>query len=167
MKNRSKSEQPTLFPTSESSEPEALDSGGVVGFTGTQRGLTPPQRDQLAHWLQRLAPCEVHHGDCVGADAQFHALVRDLLPTTRIVLHPPRIEKKRAFCQGDEERPARAYLTRNHAIVRAGAALLAAPGEQREKLRSGTWATVRYARQQNRPVILVLPQLLPESMLSG
>ena len=133
---------------------------GVLGFSGTQRGLTRGQQEQLAEWLRRLSPIEVHHGDCVGADAQFHELVRKLLPRTKIVIHPPRIEIKRAFCSGDEARPPRAYLTRNRVIVRASEAMLVAPAETEEKLRSGTWATWRFAKKQGRTVLLVLPDLV-------
>jgi len=129
----------------------------VLGFTGTQGGLTKCQCEQIAEALGQLAPGEVHHGDCLGADAQFHALVRELLPGTRVVIHPPRVLTKRAFCQGDEERAPRAYLTRNRAIVRESEMLLAALGEPQEKLRSGTWATIRFARKNSCPVHLVLP----------
>lgn len=137
--------------------PKAVD---VLGFSGTQRGLTQGQQKQIAEWLQRLSPVEVHHGDCVGADAQFHELVIKLLPHTKIVIHPPRVEIKRAFCLGDEARPPRAYLTRNRAIVRASEAMLVAPVETEEKLRSGTWATWRFAKKQGRTVLLVLPDLV-------
>ncbi len=138
----------------------ACPSGGVgrsVGFTGTQHGLTPGQWEELGEWLLRLRPSEAHHGDCIGADAQFHQRVRELLPQARVVLHPPRNPGKRAFCQGDEEKAPRAYLRRNRAIVRASDFLLAAPSQREEKLRSGTWATVRFARSRFCPLHLILP----------
>lgn len=99
----------------------------------------------------------MHHGDCVGADAQFHALVREILPDARIVIHPPLSDSKRAFCDGDETKEARAYLARNRDIVRDSDVLLAAPQSSEEILRSGTWATIRFARKRNHPVILVPP----------
>lgn len=40
---------------------------GRLGFTGTRRGMTDAQKTRVA---QESAPfAEVHHGDCVGADA--------------------------------------------------------------------------------------------------
>jgi hypothetical protein len=135
-----------------------LPCGGVLGFTGTQQGLTEPQIHLLVDALLRYAPREVHHGDCIGADAQFHDLVRKLLPLARVVIHPPTIAAKRAFCEGDEERASLAYLTRNRAIVRESQGLIAAPAEREEKRRSGSWATVREARKQNRPLLLILPE---------
>lgn len=129
----------------------------VLGFTGTQHGMATEQLTRVADLLRELRPARVHHGDCIGADTQFHALVRQVLPECRIVIHPPRVEAKRAFCDGDETKAPRAYLTRNRAIVRESQVLLAAPSEREEQLRSGTWSTVRFARQQNRTVHLVLP----------
>ena len=134
----------------------ALSIKGVVGFSGTQVGLTELQVHQITGYLRQLQPREVHHGDCVGADAQFHALVREILPKARIIIHPPLVDGKRAFCEGDETKEARAYLARNRDIVRGSEVLLAAP-QAPEVLRSGTWATVRFARKRNHPVILVLP----------
>ena len=134
-----------------------LSTQGVIGFSGTQYGLTEPQKHQIAGYLQLLQPREVHHGDCVGADAQFHSLVREMLPDARIVIHPPLNDGKRAFCDGDETKEARAYLTRNRRIVRESEILLAAPQAPEEVLRSGTWATIRFARKRSRPIILVLP----------
>lgn len=129
----------------------------VLGFTGTQHGMTAQQQEQVERLLRELRPeCE-HHGDCIGADAQFHALVRQVLPDCHIVIHPPRVETKRAFCDGDETKAPRAYLTRNRAIVRASQTLLATPHERQEQLRSGTWSTIRFAHQQNRTIHLVLP----------
>jgi hypothetical protein len=65
----------------------------------------------------------------------------------RIVIHPPTDPKKRAFCKGAAEiREPKPYLDRNHDIVDEGSGLLiAAPFQEEEILRSGTWATVRYA----------------------
>lgn len=145
-------------------EPDEGEAGSLsfpavrsVGFTGTQRGLTPEQWDQLGQWLLRLHPTEANHGDCVGADAQFHRRVRELLPWARVVLHPPRVPDKRAFCQEDEEKRPLAYLTRNRAIVRASDFLLAAPAQREEKLRLGTWSTVRFGRSYSCPLHLILP----------
>lgn len=52
-----------------------------------------------------------------------------------------------------EERPAKPYLERNKDIANEGIdGLIAAPSGWVEELRSGTWATVRYARKLKRTI---------------
>lgn len=75
----------------------------------------------------------------------------------RIVGHPPIVTSKRAFFQCDELRDPLPYLARNHKIVDAVQEMLACPGEVMEQLRSGTWATIRYARRVGKPVHVILP----------
>jgi hypothetical protein len=53
--------------------------------------------------------------------------------------------------------PAKPYLVRNHEIVDDSQVLIAAPKEFTEQLRSGTWATIRYARKIGRTVRIVFP----------
>ncbi len=128
-----------------------------VGFTGTQCGLTPAQRTQLIEVLKSFGPLQhtFHHGDCVGADATAHDLARD--EGYQIVRHPPLNPKHRAFCVEGEQRERKRYLTRNHDVVDESDVLIACPYQPREVIRSGTWATVRYAKKVNKLVILVLP----------
>jgi len=50
------------------------DEGAMrVGFTGTSQGMTRPQQEAVAALLLDPVPNEAHHGNCVGADAEFHA----------------------------------------------------------------------------------------------
>jgi hypothetical protein len=128
-----------------------------IGFTGTRIGMTATQALAVRHELERLRPTEARHGDCVGADAQFHALVREQDATTRIVVHPPDNPKLRAFCQGDLELVPRDYQARNRDIVDAADVLLAAPRGGGETLRSGTWATIRRARVRGIPILICYP----------
>lgn len=125
------------------------------GFTGTQQGMSSPQAEAFARLIRKGD--EVHHGDCVGADADADVIARAKGAT--VVLHPPTDPKKRAFMaqEGDESRDPRPYLERNHDIVDETEALVAAPRSDAEEVRSGTWATVRYARSVGREV-LVLPR---------
>jgi hypothetical protein len=129
----------------------------AVSFTGTRHGLTPAQRAALeAVILQECGPAgELHHGDCVGADAEAHALARK--HGYRTVIHPPDRDGRRAFCVADRVLSPRPYLERNRGIVDAGGVLLACPGEAEERRRSGTWAAVRYARRTGKHVVLVFP----------
>lgn len=127
----------------------------AVGFTGTQRGMTEAQWCALWPLLLCRAPGEFHEGDCIGADEQAAGMAREA--GFRVVGHPPVVQAKRAFFPVDEWRPAALYLERNHNIVDACEVLLATPGEFVEQLRSGTWATIRYARRVGRPTLVIFP----------
>lgn len=125
-----------------------------IGFTGSREGMTHEQACTVSALLS--GAIQVHHGDCVGADADMHALA--LLADVPIVLHPPTDPKARAFCKGAAMSwPEAPYITRNHQIVDACDILIAAPAQTNEVLRSGTWATVRYARKRGIPVKVIGP----------
>lgn len=130
-----------------------------VGFTGTRRGMTETQRTTVSDMLAKAPGAVVHHGDCVGADADFHAISAGL--GHGIVIHPPDESRHRAFCRTDgfldEVLDPLPYLVRNRAIVRASAVLIATPFEASEQPTGGTWFTIAYARQRNMPVRVVWP----------
>lgn len=131
-----------------------------VGFTGTRNGLTDPQTAALATLLVSLAPLTLHHGDCIGADARAHEIA--LAAGWPIVLHPPSAHFLQAHCQAwTERREPLPYLERNQQIVRECSVLVACP-DGPELARSGTWSTVRFARQMGRPVTVVWPDGLCE-----
>jgi len=135
-----------------------------VGFTGSEKGMKDLQRDALMRWLHRLEATEFHHGDCIEADMWAHMMVLNIRPIRyiKIVIHPPDVGRKRAFCcLADEVRPEKPYLDRNKDIVNETAVLVASPFTYLERLRSGTWSTVRYARRLGRPVIPALAQRVP------
>lgn len=124
----------------------------ILGFTGSRNGLTPAQKDFILAVINELNPDEVHHGDCVGADALFHQIVRSIDPKIRIVIHPGNIPKLRAHCKGDEVLPAKDPLERNRDIVDGCDILLGCPEAKIEVQRSGTWSTIRYAKRTDCPV---------------
>jgi len=126
------------------------------GFTGTQNGMTEAQKAALRNYLNG-GEGEFHHGDCIGADAQAHEIAQEFGYCP--VLHPPTNYSKRAWCEVPSHlmRPERSYLDRNRCIVDATIALIATPAEFEEQPRGGTWYTVRYARKQGKPVVLILP----------
>lgn len=134
----------------------------IVGFTGTREGLLPGQESALREYLGHIGVDVVlHHGDCVGADAKAHQIAVDL-GITQIIIHPPSESKLRARCgcrpdHGDQVLPPKSYLQRNHDIVDASEVLLACPKTRTEELRSGTWATIRYARSLGREVVIMNP----------
>lgn len=128
-----------------------------VGITGTREGLTEAQKIRM-NSLGEAAITVLHHGDCIGVDAYSHSMARH--SHIRVEVHPPSDNRERAHSQlgpSDVEHPPKPYLARNHDIVDASDVLVAFPKGYSEELRSGTWATVRYARKQKVPVVIVWP----------
>lgn len=130
-----------------------------VGFTGTRFGMTEPQharmRDLVVN-LYRDAGLTFHHGDCVGADAQWHKIVRQEVGGW-IVGHLPQDQTHRAFCDFDEVRQPLPHMRRNRAIVNESAIVFAAPYDMTEQERGGTWATIRMARKAKRELVIAYP----------
>ena len=128
-----------------------------IGFTGTQIGMSDHQKEQMVLELQKYEVAEFHHGDCIGADADAHNIIRAFFPECKIVIHPPTVSQKRAWCKGDEIKQTYDYLTRNKHIVNDSELLVGSPSSNVEELRSGTWSTIRYAKKTFRQHI-VLPR---------
>jgi|SRR3970040_153346 len=124
-----------------------------VGFTGTRKGLSSIQLTQLVKLIRELDTTELHHGDCFGADVDAHQ-VASMLGIKRII-HPPSDPKLRAFCNSGIILPEKPYIERNHDIVDATEVLIAGPEVQVESIRSGTWATVRYARSLSKKIYIL------------
>lgn len=116
-----------------------------VGFSGTQFGMTVLQFEAVAEFISYNQHFNnAHHGDCVGADADFHSIVEDRW----VIGHPPVKPNKRAFCNFDEVRRPKDYLVRNKDIVNESDFMIIVPRGFEEELRSGTWSTARYAREK-------------------
>ena len=128
------------------------------GFTGTQVGMTKHQKVVFQNTLFSLATKgdEFHHGDCIGADEDAHKIA--ILIGLHIHIHPPSMFHKRANCQANVKYSPRPYLKRNHDIVDSTDLLIATPKSKREELRSGTWATIRYAQKKHKQVIIIYPE---------
>ena len=132
-----------------------------IGFTGSQTGMSSPQHLFIQTYIQHTQPkiFSTHHGDCVGADAEFHEICEN--EEIAVTLHPPSNNEKRAFCSAGQVRAPLPYLVRNKKIVDACTLLIACPSGP-ELPRSGTWATVRYARRQRRRLMIVMPNGEPQ-----
>jgi hypothetical protein len=132
-----------------------------IGFTGTQKGMTFDQKNNFLVTMRDLNNdfhlTEFHHGDCIGSDADAHRLVQIYFPHVEIKKHPPEDPKKRAFCEGGFPYKEKPYLERNHMIVDSTDVMIATPDGESEELRSGTWATIRYAKKQNKKVSTIIP----------
>lgn len=127
----------------------------IVGFTGTRRGLSSAQYDELVGFANAQSIEQFHHGDCVGADAEAHDIFNYATPW--IVVHPPIDDKHRAYRHGDVKVSPKPYIERNHDIVDECDVLIACPGSMEEEQRSGTWATIRYAAKIGRRTLIVWP----------
>jgi predicted Rossmann fold nucleotide-binding protein DprA/Smf involved in DNA uptake len=138
-----------------------------LAFTGTHKGMTPRQHSIVKQILEEYVEKDiliVTHGCCLGADAEFHDLclhfsvpfidvwpcniekmTARLTPTplssnSRVILHLPQPP-----------------LDRNWDIVREADLVVACPESAVESLRSGTWATVRYADQLDKTIKVIKP----------
>lgn len=131
-----------------------------VGFTGTRAGMTDAQKQAFKELLKDFYAqhewVELHHGDCVGADAEAHDLTEAHVPCG-VVIHPPKEQANRAHKRGDVERPPQTHFARNRAIVDWTDILVAAPLHDTEQDLGGTWYTVRYARKQKKRLVLIWP----------
>lgn len=126
-----------------------------IGFTGTQTGTTDPQLESLIEIIEGLDIEEAHHGDCIGADNEFSVIIEAVHPKTELHCHPPTDGRKRAFTRYQVSYLEKPFLLRNQDIVNATDLMIACPKRMKEELRSGTWATVRYARKKNVPLVII------------
>jgi hypothetical protein len=60
-----------------------------MGFTGSCEGMTDRQKETFRQVLAKYGPTEFHHGDCRGADAEAHAIVKSCCVKARLIIHPP------------------------------------------------------------------------------
>lgn len=134
----------------------------ILGFTGTERGMTRQQRATYRYLIRELDLKVLHHGDCVGADVEADMDARVI--GVKIIIHPPLDPHKRAFCVAlppHETRSVKPYLKRNRDIITGGIDGLIAcprqPVEPNNKRGDGTWTTVGYARQAGRRIWIILP----------
>ena len=133
----------------------------ILGFTGTRKGWTPQQAFAVRDCLASL-PDEAVHGGAIGADESFDTLLRQNgFVGNKILIYA--MENRQRFwldhvpvglrLQGCSGSP----LARNLLIIKVCNHLLATPATDHEVRRSGTWATVRYARKARKPITLVFP----------
>lgn len=126
-----------------------------LGFTGTRNGMTEMQSQFVFNAMMDCNPDEVHHGMCIGSDEELDGMT-DYLSGATVIGHPANIPSMRGNCSCDvvlEEKPP---LDRNKDIVDATDTMIAAP-DGAERLRSGTWSTIRYAHKKGKRVYVVYP----------
>lgn len=115
-------------------------------------------RETFFAFKDRYDVVEFYHGDCIGSDAEAHAIYVDVFGSAdNIYILPANVRGKRAYCKSPNIMPEDDPLSRNESIVRITTALLATPKEPREILRSGTWATIRCAHRYKKYVRVFFP----------
>lgn len=129
----------------------------ILGFTGSRKGMTSPQWTTIMAMVHEFDSFQAHHGVCIGADREFHLIVRNVLPECWIVGHPPTYTKLMASLECDELRDPKEFHERDRAIVDECDTLLATPNTYQPVAHSGTWYTIGYAKQIGRKVIIVYP----------
>jgi len=124
--------------------------------------MTEEQKNSLIQLLVTVAwrSTVIHHGGCIGADAEFDDMARKLHYFDHAVVHPCILVDKWAFIpttDNDYILTVKPPLVRNQDIVEDSDVVIATPKEDHETLRSGTWATIRYARKAGKPLCIILP----------
>jgi len=122
----------------------------VIAFSGTRRGMKAVQQDLLSNVLQQhFGSCQeppwLLHGDCVGADAQAHAIAKAI--GYKIGVFPPDKDKYRAFVSDyDWIGGPLPYLVRDELMIKKAQIVYATPNQKVEIFRgSGTWFAIRRA----------------------
>jgi hypothetical protein len=125
-------------------------------MTGNRDGMTDEQKKTFARGLDHFNATTLHHGDCVGADADAHDIAAE--KGRMITIHPPEKDELRAFKreEGDEEREPKGYFARNRDIVNESEILFGFPKTMFETS-GGTWYTINYGKRIGKPVYVVLP----------
>lgn len=130
------------------------------GFTGTRYGMTQEQSCRVAELADSISGRRfviAHHGCCVGADEDFHAICRER--RWHVVGHPATGWPNAPYCARvicHEVAAPRPFLERNSDIVAAVCdedaygVMFAAPYESTMQRRGGTWATIRLALRARR-----------------
>jgi len=128
-----------------------------IGITGSRVGMSFRQGVSFKHWLDSQSRItkitEFHHGDCVGVDVQAVTFVESLYPEIETHSHPPINQSLRAFHKSKVIHPEKEYLDRNKDIVNSVDVMVCFP-DGPEKLRSGTWSTIRYAKKVLKNVLV-------------
>lgn len=132
-----------------------------IGFTGTREGLNLNQKTKITEMLSQYTDHIIHvyHGDCLGADTDFHKLCVDFRNNNNIelviIIMPPDKDIVRGFNKSDIVMKPKPYLERNADIVINSDVMIGCPLDPtKEVMRSGTWSTIRKARKMNKKLFV-------------
>ncbi len=141
----------------------------IFAFTGTRLGMTPEQKRGVILTLNLLQPRTLIHGGAKGADSEAHNLAHEFEYTDA----PPFFEVWPADERSSEHwikilthtdgrlasrvHPVMLPLARDLVMAKQCDHLIACPATTTEVVRSGTWATIRYARAARKPITIIAP----------
>lgn len=138
----------------------------IIGFTGTRHGMKPRQKQALRERVSRLLDqIDAHggsivmpalmaeHGDCVGADAEFHEICVSLGIACGI--RPGSFDNLRAYCDGILLERPKHPMARNADIVADADILFGCPDTFSPQKGSGTWATIGMAMKKGITVVTI------------
>lgn len=138
-----------------------IDTQQGIMVTGTKQGMTEPQFNTFSNIVGGLFEKFgniFRHGDCIGVDWEAGEIVADSFPEVSIIVHPPKNPKYRAYSNKYSVLlPEDDYLVRDHEMVRRADFTVGFPKDFHEELRSGTWATLRYAKKIKRNHMIIWP----------
>ena len=128
----------------------------IIGFSGSRKGINRLQKEYINKFLFKNLPKidEVHHGDCIGADATFNKICYKM-HISKIVLHPPKNPVLRAFCESEYKWEEKDYLDRDRDIIKCCDILLACPYDSNPKYHSGTWYCINKALALGKIVYII------------
>lgn len=133
----------------------------LMGFTGTRNGMTKEQWTAVVRLVRMHQPTEVHHGCCLGADAEFHWIVRRELPSCRIVGHPgpdTLMQDHSVMADCDVLLPPKNHFARNRDIVEVSAdGMIGAPPAEPLPAKGGTAYTVGHSWKRGRYTAVAWP----------
>lgn len=133
----------------------------ILGFTGTRRGMTGAQQRTVARLIAQVAGASESavvglHGDCVGADVDFHLLCRRV--GLQVTCRPCTLDDYRAHTDARIIAPPERPMARNRKIVAdADFVMGCPPNREIIKRGSGTWATIGMALSARKKLYVVYP----------
>lgn len=124
----------------------------IVGFTGSRdiKNISQERLGELKDFIYDNIESITYvvHGGAIGMDSYFHDICIDILP----VFVRPAYKQCRLRGIYEQAKPKKP-LNRNRDIVNECDLLIAVPTDpDNEELKSGTWATVRYARNNKKQI---------------
>jgi len=127
----------------------------IAAFSGTRKGMTDAQKEAVNKLLAELEITHFQHGAAIGADEEASFIARDL--SLKVTGRPGNIPVDRSkTAHAEYWSPEEAPLDRNKKLVDLSHLLIATP-DGPKRLRSGTWATVNYAKKKKKTVWIVMP----------
>lgn len=131
-----------------------------IGFTGTRKGWSPDQAREFIRIMRRYCG-EFHNGYAEGADEDSLRTV-DRMGGYDLHIHPPINQTHIASYKPRDSKviwyEPDTYGEQDRQIVVNSKLMVACPDSRTEKARgSGTWLTVRIARVEFTPLIIIYP----------